>query len=171
MQSMIEQGHKQKIGVKLLWFSVVVIVLLAAGAAVGISIQGQAANTGGDPAPPGSSTAMAGLERVGIAEAAAMLSQPDVVALDARPRDFYELGHLPGARCLSREEFEKDFAAIESELRRGDRKILIYCSAVDCEDGEIVARALQARRMGPLYVYTGGYDEWEAAGNPVETTP
>ena len=100
-----------------------------------------------------------------------MISRPDVVSLDARPRDFYELGHLPGARCLSREEFEKDFASIEPELRREDRKILIYCSATDCEDGEIVARALQARQVGPLYIYAGGYDEWEAAGKPVETTP
>jgi rhodanese-related sulfurtransferase len=170
MLAMIDHGQDKITATKPIWYSVVVAAVLVAGAAICINFQGWGAHRRNAPVLAGGA-APAEIERVGIDEAEAMILRPDVVSLDARPRDFYELGHLPGARCLSREEFEKTFTSIESELRRGGQKILIYCSAADCEDGEIVARALQTRQIGPLYLYPGGYDEWEAAGKPVETTP
>lgn len=108
---------------------------------------------------------------VSIEEAAAAIANQTVLLLDARPRVFHELGHLPGALSLSRERFQEDFALIEPALRAvGKRPLLIYCSDADCEDAAIVARALEERGVGPLLLYPGGFTEWESAGRTVEVS-
>ncbi|MES2572053.1 MAG: rhodanese-like domain-containing protein [Verrucomicrobiota bacterium] len=108
---------------------------------------------------------------VTLEEVISLISRPEeVLVLDARPRIFYDLGHLPGARNLSREQFEIDLASLETILRVPGRNLLIYCSDISCEDGAHVAAALQERGMGPLLLFPGGFAEWEAAARPVETT-
>ncbi|MDB6173959.1 MAG: rhodanese y domain superfamily protein [Chthoniobacteraceae bacterium] len=119
-------------------------------------------------AMPGS---QAPINMVSVEEVSALVSRPDVITLDARPRIFYELGHLPGARSLSREQFDVDFAIIEKELRVPGHTLLVYCSDASCEDSAIVAHELQKRGLGPLILFPGGLEEWEAAGHPVETVP
>ena len=104
-------------------------------------------------------------------EVVSLVNRPNVLVLDARPRVFYELGHLPGAKSLSREEFGQDLATLEKELRAGKRTLLVYCSDADCEDSAIVANALQQRGYGPLALFAGGYAEWEAGGQRVEVSP
>jgi rhodanese-related sulfurtransferase len=106
---------------------------------------------------------------VSLEEVEALLQREDVLVLDARPRIFYELGHLPGARSLSREQFEGDFASLESALNVPGKTLLIYCSEPSCEDSALVARALQKRGLGPLLIFPGGFAEWETAGKPVLT--
>jgi rhodanese-related sulfurtransferase len=110
------------------------------------------------------------INSIGIEEVDTLLSSSKVILIDARPRVFYEMGHLPGARSLSREQFDKDFAALEGHLGAQGQALLIYCSDADCEDGAIVARTLQQRGLGPLQLFHGGFAEWEAAGKPVETS-
>jgi len=104
-------------------------------------------------------------------EVVSLMSRPNVLVLDARPRVFYELGHLPGAKSLSREGFDQDLATLEKDLRAGGRTLLVYCSDADCEDSAIVAKALQQRGYGPLALFPGGYAEWEAGGHAVEVSP
>ena len=106
---------------------------------------------------------------VGTEEVEALLADPNVITLDARPRVFYEISHLPGALSLSREQFEKDIRLIETTLREPGRTLLVYCSDPSCEDGARVCRALQERGFKSLHLYHGGFDEWEAAGMPVES--
>ncbi len=105
---------------------------------------------------------------VNLEEVERLLQRADVIVLDARPRLFYELGHLPGARCLSREQFIVDFTSLEPALRKSGQTMLIYCSDADCEDSALVAKGLQERGLGPLLLFPGGFAEWEAAGGPVE---
>ena len=100
--------------------------------------------------------------------AQAMAAQPDVIVLDARPRDFYELGHIPGAKNLSREEFDKDYAALETELRQPGKTLLVYCSDSGCEDSGKVAKRLEELGYPKVPLYMGGFQEWEDAGLPTE---
>jgi rhodanese-related sulfurtransferase len=108
---------------------------------------------------------------VSLEEVESLLGRPETIVLDARPRVFFELGHLPGALSLSREAFEHDFAALETVLRSPRKSLLIYCSDLSCEDGARVARALQQRGFESLAVFPGGVAEWEAAGKTLEVTP
>ena len=107
---------------------------------------------------------------VGIEEVEILIADPKVITLDARPRVFYEMGRLPCARSLPREELEKGFPALEETLRAPGRTVLIYCSDASCEDGALVARSLEQRGIGSVQLFHGGFAEWEASGKPVETS-
>jgi rhodanese-related sulfurtransferase len=113
----------------------------------------------------------ASINLVSLEESDLLLARADVVVLDARPRLFYELGHLPKAQSLSREEFETDFSRLEPALRGSPRSLLIYCADAHCEDAGLVARALQKLGLGPLLVFPGGVAEWEAAGRSLVVEP
>lgn len=119
-------------------------------------------------AQPSEAPVDAAVNLVSLQEAEALLGRSDLVVLDARPRIFFELGHLPGARSLSREQFEADFRVLEPLLRKPGQTLLIYCTDADCEDGAIVARNLQARGIASINLFPGGYAEWESGGRPVE---
>jgi rhodanese-related sulfurtransferase len=108
---------------------------------------------------------------IGLEEAETLIASPNVAVLDARPRVFFEMGHLPGARSLSREQFEKDLAALEVSVEVTGKTLVVYCSDASCDDSAFVARALQQRGLGPLRLFHGGFAAWEAAGKPVETSP
>lgn len=105
---------------------------------------------------------------VSVEEVEALLVRADVIVLDARPPAFFEMGHLAGARNLSREQFDKDFASLETILRAPGQTLLIYCSDVSCEDGALIARTLQQRGFTSLLLFPGGIAEWEGAGKPLE---
>lgn len=110
------------------------------------------------------------IQFIGIDELDDFLGRSDVVTVDARPREIFELGHIPGARSLSRENFDSDLSELEAVLRVPGQTIVVYCADVTCEDGAVVAKKLQERGFARLAVYAGGYDEWEALGRPVETS-
>ena len=105
---------------------------------------------------------------IGIEEVGDLLGRPDVVVVDARPREIFDLGHLPGARSLSREQFAEAFATLEAMLRFPGQTIVVYCADVTCPDAAIVARSLRERGFANVLLFEGGYDEWEASGRPVE---
>jgi rhodanese-related sulfurtransferase len=107
---------------------------------------------------------------IGMDEVTGLIRDSKAVILDARPRIFHEMGHLPGALSLSREEFDRDFTVIESVLRSSNLTLLVYCADADCEDGATVAHALRKRGLNQVILYPGGYAEWEAAEQPVEVS-
>ncbi|MBI4027784.1 MAG: rhodanese-like domain-containing protein [Verrucomicrobia bacterium] len=97
------------------------------------------------------------------------MGKPGLVVLDARPRDFYELKHIAGARNLSRERLEEDFNRLYPVLSDPSvKQIVVYCANATCEDSRIVAAALSELGFGPMFVLKDGWAEWEAAGLPVE---
>src|SRR4029450_4045371 len=58
----------------------------------------------------------AGDEVIEAPEAKARLDK-GALFLDARPIDFYKMSHIPGARSLPEEDFDRAFAEIEPRLR------------------------------------------------------
>ena len=86
--------------------------------------------------------------------------------LDARPRPFYEMGHIPGALPLPEDEFEPGFKRLEPVLRtRFD--IVVYCSGFGCEASHIVARKLKQRGI-PAVILHEGWPAWQEAGYPTK---
>jgi rhodanese-related sulfurtransferase len=94
------------------------------------------------------------------------------IVIDARSDLFFRAGHVPGALNLSREAFEKDYAALSPVLAaRKGQPIAVYCSGHDCQDSELVAEALIKLGFGDVLVYPEGWEEWTAAGLPQEPPP
>ncbi len=117
-----------------------------------------------------SDSAGATIAYVTFDEVDALLKRPDVIVLDAQDAAFFGLGHLPGARSLSKETFDQDFPALEPLLRVPGKSLLVYCSDADCENSAVVAQKLYDRGFRELYLYKGGMEEWQSAGMPVETS-
>ena len=89
--------------------------------------------------------------------------------LDARPEIFYRLGHIPSALSLPRDDFEKQYQALQSDLQshRGN-PLIVYCSSSDCHDSQMVADALQKLGYAHIRLFRGGWSDWESANLPEE---
>ncbi|HET7294803.1 MAG TPA: rhodanese-like domain-containing protein [Vicinamibacteria bacterium] len=102
-----------------------------------------------------------------IVEAAAARQRLEKGALflDARPVEFYEMAHIPGALPLPEEEFDGAFARLEPRLRES-LEVIVYCAGFGCEASHIVARKLKERGI-PAAILHEGWPAWEDAGYPV----
>jgi rhodanese-related sulfurtransferase len=109
-----------------------------------------------------------GDQPVDAAEAKRRLGQ-GALFLDARPRDFYEISHVPGALPLPEDDFERAFAAIEPRLR-SSLDVIVYCSGFGCEASHVVSRKLKERGI-PAAILHEGWPAWTDAGYPVEEGP
>lgn len=87
--------------------------------------------------------------------------------IDARSREGFAEGHLPGARSLPRGEFERLLAGLRAEVPFST-PLIVYCSGYGCSDSFILAEQLIAAGYRQVRVYEGGFPEWRDAGLPVE---
>ena len=89
--------------------------------------------------------------------------------IDARVRDQYEDGHIPGAIWLYHYESENLIEEVRSELEMAFF-IIVYCNGGDCEDSlHLAADLMSLYNLPPenIYVYEGGLNEWKDQGMPV----
>lgn len=100
------------------------------------------------------------------AAAARVLLDKGALFLDARPVDFYNMGHIPGALPLPEDDFDRAFARLEAILR-SRFEIVVYCSGYGCEASHIVARKLKGRGI-PATILHEGWPAWTEAGYPVK---
>lgn len=107
----------------------------------------------------------AGDELVEAAEARKRLDK-GALFLDARPVDFYEMAHIPGALPLPEDDFDRAFARIEPRLRES-LEVVVYCAGFGCEASHIVARKLKEHGI-PAAILHEGWPAWEDAGYPVK---
>ena len=107
----------------------------------------------------------AGDELVEASEARKRLDK-GALFLDARPVDFYEMSHIPGALPLPEDDFDRAFAKIEPRLRES-LEVIVYCAGFGCEASHIVARKLKERGI-PAAILHEGWPAWEDAGYPVK---
>jgi rhodanese-related sulfurtransferase len=104
-----------------------------------------------------------GDEVIEVAEAKARLDK-GALFLDARPVDFYNMSHIPGALALPEDDFDKAFARLEPALRsRFD--LVVYCSGYGCEASHIVAGKLKERGIQAA-ILNEGWPAWTDAGYP-----
>jgi rhodanese-related sulfurtransferase len=106
---------------------------------------------------------------VGLDEMRRICSEHAALILDARPGIFYQLGHIPSAVSLPRDDFEAQYQAKQA-LLEADRKkdLIVYCSGSDCHDSQMVADALRSLGYAHVRVFRGGWGEWDSANLPEE---
>jgi rhodanese-related sulfurtransferase len=105
-----------------------------------------------------------GDEVIEAAEAKARLDR-GALFLDARPVDFYKMGHIPGALALPEPDFDRSFAGLEPRLRH-HFNLVVYCSGYGCEASHIVARRLREKGIHAA-ILNEGWPAWTDAGYPV----
>jgi rhodanese-related sulfurtransferase len=113
-------------------------------------------------------------QSISFDEVAAVFEDPDTatglnVFIDGRNEASYESGHLPGA--IHADPY--DIGPYVDELLAacsGAAKVIVYCNGGDCEDSIFMCRELVEAGVpyDIIYLYEGGWKEWEANDMPVE---
>lgn len=96
---------------------------------------------------------------------AKQLYDEGVIFVDARPDEYFVQGHVAGA-WKSGIFMELAFNLEEKQGKQAP--IVIYCSDDGCGDSEEVAYDLQSQGFTRIYVFKGGWQEWNQAGYPTE---
>ena len=106
-----------------------------------------------------------------LAEFRSIFASKQDIILDARPEVFYEMGHIPTALSLPRDDFEKSYQKLKMimEIDKG-RSLIVYCSGNSCEDSELVRQALMHLGYTKVFRFRGGWSDWTAAGLPIESS-
>jgi rhodanese-related sulfurtransferase len=99
-----------------------------------------------------------------VADVAAALAagERDFVLVDARSRQSYEAGHLPGAVNLPHATIDEEAVAALP-----DGPVVAYCWGPACNGATKAARRL-AELGRPVKEMLGGFDYWRRDGHPVE---
>ena len=87
--------------------------------------------------------------------------------VDARPRESYKEGHIPGAVSLPVGRFDAKIYSFANK-HSPRQPIVTYCSGRTCEDSHNLARLLQEAGFVNVRVFRDGLSGWEAKGYPVE---
>jgi rhodanese-related sulfurtransferase len=87
--------------------------------------------------------------------------------IDSREPDVFAAGHIPGAMNVSFDHLDKEadkFLALPKE-----DLIVLYCDGGDCHLSHDLAEWALGQGYGRLAVFTGGWAEWSAESDMVET--
>ncbi len=87
--------------------------------------------------------------------------------VDARSRENYEDGHIPGAVSLPVGQFDEQIDSFLSK-HAPEQPIVTYCSGRSCEDSHNLAQILLESGFVNVRVFIDGLPGWEAEGYPVE---
>lgn len=80
--------------------------------------------------------------------------------VDARPRDQYDQGHIPGALLLNEDEWYAQLPLLLAEFQQ-DRAVVVYCSSLQCKSSHAVARRLREEADMEVRVLRGGWEAWK----------
>lgn len=110
-----------------------------------------------------------GVHVIDLAAAKRLFDQKAAVFVDARSSWSYQLGHVPGAFNVPPSEILAALDAALADLSRGTA-LVVYCSGTTCNLGNKLAQKLtEEMDFTRIYVFEGGFPQWEEAGYPVES--
>ena len=106
------------------------------------------------------------LSQISRTELLARLALPlPPVLLEALPEGYFLKGHLPTARNFPHDRARELAATV---VPRKDAEIVVYCASATCANSGIAANVLATLGYANVRVFTGGKQEWEEAGLPLE---
>jgi len=108
-----------------------------------------------------------GVRMITLEEAEDLWAAGETVFLDARDTGFYLEGHVPRARNLPAAGSGLTVPAGILGLPT-DGTLVVYCEGGDCQSSLALAKRLHDEGFRDIRVFTGGWDEWQAAGLPEE---
>ena len=110
-----------------------------------------------------------GVHVIDLTAAKRLFDQKAAVFVDARSSWPYQLGHVPGALHVPPSATFETFDTVLADLSK-DTALVVYCSGTTCNLGTKLARKLaEDMDFTRIYVFAGGFPQWEAAGYPVES--
>jgi rhodanese-related sulfurtransferase len=111
-----------------------------------------------------------GLPAVSLKQAEEAYARSEALFVDARDPDLYELAHIPGAVNLPVSSFDLVFPELKQRLLEA-RLVITYCDGASCDASVELTEMLLFAGLSNVEIFTGGMQQWEAAGQPLEEGP
>ena len=108
----------------------------------------------------------AGPDEITAADALALEKKEGIIWLDARRREQFNKGHIPGALLLNIYEWEDLMIPVVNALSDGPRRtVIIYCDAQKCAASRELREKIINFGLGEfdIRVLHGGWPAWQAA--------
>ncbi len=107
-----------------------------------------------------------GVQVIELTAAKRLFDRKAAVFVDARPAWPYQLGHVPGAIHVPPSASPAALAVLADVPK--DTALVVYCSGTTCDlGGKLAHKIAAAMDFTRLYVFAGGFPQWEAAGYAV----
>lgn len=101
-----------------------------------------------------------------LEDAVEFYDNKEIIFIDARDKWDFAEGHIKGAINIPEYKFEtEETTPIEYDK---EKEYVIYCGGDDCDISKRLAEKLKNIGFKRLYIYTGGFNEWEQSELPVE---
>lgn len=110
-------------------------------------------------------------EEITLEETHALIASGEVHVIDARTRDEFVEGHLPGAMWLPADQLGSGDKPMAFYMLTYELPIVIYCGGGDCEASHNVATRLLLEGFERTHVFLDGYPAWVDAGHEVSVGP
>lgn len=105
--------------------------------------------------------------RLNPTEAKQNFDRGDAVFVDVRSAFAYTAGHIPGALHLPSHTSTAHLHEVLASYP-ADTRVITYCSGGGCQSSSTLAKRLVEESVrDEVYVLTGGWPVWQAAGFPV----
>lgn len=101
-----------------------------------------------------------------LEDAVAKYQSPDIVFIDSRDPEDFQYGHITGAVNIPFDYLDESWDAFIDSLD-WDRGYVVYCSGDECETSLNMGRYLYQRGFRNVYVFFGGWSEWEDNNLPI----
>jgi rhodanese-related sulfurtransferase len=108
-----------------------------------------------------------GLPAVSLAQVLKAFNNNEALFVDARPQDFYRIGHIPGAINIPVDDFDLLFPELREKITAAVQ-VITYCEGASCEVSVELTEKLLMAGVDRVLIYTGGMQQWQAEGHPVE---
>jgi rhodanese-related sulfurtransferase len=91
----------------------------------------------------------------------------DVLWIDARITEQFELEHVPGALSLNEQNFDSMLFDHLEKLQDNTKPVIIYCGTEKCQSSRKIKDALIERLpLENVFVLKGGWQAWKQSGSP-----
>lgn len=107
-----------------------------------------------------------GAQALDLDQTVSFFNSGEAVFVDARNRDEFVVGHIPGSFSLPYDEMEM-YLDVLNYLPE-DGLVVTYCDGSDCHKSLDLADELTAMGFTRVRVFFAGWEAWQEAGEPVE---
>jgi rhodanese-related sulfurtransferase len=103
----------------------------------------------------------------GLQQVKELFDRNEAVFVDARDTFLFSQGHIKGALVMPPGQFDEQLAQFMAKVPV-TATLVVYCSGYNCHDSMTVGTKLMEKGYRQVFVYEGGYPEWNDAGLPTE---
>jgi rhodanese-related sulfurtransferase len=107
----------------------------------------------------------AGPQKVNLTQARELFLSGRAVFVDARAEGEFQGGHIAGAVNVPYEKWEEYMHLFD---RLEGKPVVVYCGGAECKASLHLSDRLAEMGFAPLFVFFGGWQEWQGAGYDTE---